>query len=160
MAYTPSDFNYNLKSFDIEELSASAADIYNMRDTELQNYLKQETASIQSETGALSTSITNLQTQINGMLGSDKIRFGSAVVTCPAVGGTVNIVYASHGSSSFLTSWGTYSIFVMNGDHQTNPGRFQVWSPNNNTKTQFTAVHWGGGTVGSLVRINFLAFGY
>lgn len=159
MAYTPSDFNYNLKSFDIEELSASAADIYNMRDTELQNYLKQETAAIQTETGALSTSIANLQTQINGMLGSNRVKFGSAVVTCPQVGSYVNIVYASHGSTAFSQSWSTYSIFVMNGHHAANPARFQIWDPSFNTTTQFSAVHWGGGNVGQPVRINFLAFG-
>lgn len=159
MAYTPTEFFYNLKSFDIQDLSDSAADIYNMRDTEIQNYLKNETAAIQTETTALNNSIVSLQSQINGMLSSARIRYGSAVVTCPAVGSFVRIIYANHGSTPFTTSYGMYAIQVMNNDHQSNPARVQVTSPNNNLTTEFSITHWGGGTVGSLMRIAFFVIG-
>jgi hypothetical protein len=62
MAYNPRPFDYSLRPFDATDLSVETADILDVRDNQLTNYLQTETASIKKETDDLATDINNIVT--------------------------------------------------------------------------------------------------
>jgi hypothetical protein len=60
MAYNPRPFDYSLRPFDATDLSVETADILDVRDNQLTNYLQTETASIKKETDDLATTVGGL----------------------------------------------------------------------------------------------------
>lgn len=143
MAYTPNQFEYSLKSYDAEELNADTSDLFAVRDSQLENFLKTETTSIQIETDSL-------QTQINDRLLSSRFRFGSSVITTPAIGGSARIQFSpSYSSSSNLF------VVITNGDYPASSAIFSAELP---STSDFYVYRVSGGTTGAGARVNWIVY--
>lgn len=68
MAYTPRPFDYSLRSHDSTDMTPEGADIFDVRDNQLENYLRTETGLIKAETDTINTNITNLTNTVNGLI--------------------------------------------------------------------------------------------
>lgn len=68
MAYSPRPFDYSLRSHDSTDMTPEGADIFDVRDTQLENYLRTETGLIKAETDTINTNITNLTNTVNGII--------------------------------------------------------------------------------------------
>lgn len=68
MAYSPRPFDYSLRSHDSTDMTPEGADIFDVRDTQLENYLRTETGLIKAETDTINTNITNLTNTVNGLV--------------------------------------------------------------------------------------------
>lgn len=60
MAYTPNPFAYSLSPFDTQDLTTETADILDTRDTQLTNYLQNETSAIKAETDSLASTVSGI----------------------------------------------------------------------------------------------------
>lgn len=68
MAYSPRPFDYSLRSHDSTDMTPEGADIFDVRDNQLENYLRTETGLIKAETDTINTNITNLTNTVNGLV--------------------------------------------------------------------------------------------
>ena len=68
MAYSPRPFDYSLRSHDSTDMTPEGADIFDVRDTQLENYLRTETGLIKAETDTINTNITNLTNTVDGFV--------------------------------------------------------------------------------------------
>jgi hypothetical protein len=68
MPYSAKPFDYSLRSYDALDLSTETTDLLDVRDSQIEAYLRAETAAIQAETTSINTSITNLTNTVNGII--------------------------------------------------------------------------------------------
>ncbi len=68
MPYSAKPFDYSLRSYDAVDLSTETTDLLDVRDSQIETYLRSETAAIQAETTSINTSITNLTNTVNGIV--------------------------------------------------------------------------------------------
>lgn len=151
MPYLPNEFQYNLIPFDAQDLSSETADIFSMRDNQIQIYLQTETSAIKTETDSLSTSISSLTTSLSGKLDTSRFRFGSSVITLPSVGGSVNISF----SSAYPIGTANITVVLVNGHFSANQA---ILVPDPATRLGFDVYHAINGTPGNACRVNYIAF--
>jgi len=144
MAYSPRPFDYSLRSHDSTDMTPEGADIFDVRDTQLENYLRTETSAIKAETDSLTASLS-------GKLDSSRFRFGTSVLNLPSVGGAVTVVFSPAYPS------GTANIFVVlvNGDYAANQPVLAAGIPD---RFGFDVYRASGGTTGNAFRVNYIAF--
>ena len=144
MPYLPNEFQYNLIPFDAQDLSSETADIFSMRDNQIQIYLQTETSAIKAETDSLTSAIA-------GKLDSSRFRFGSSVITLPSVGGSANISF----SSAYPIGTANITVVLANGHFSANQA---ILIPNPATRLGFDVYHASNGTPGNACRVNYIAF--
>lgn len=139
-------FHYPFRSYDLTEMSDETRDLLNVRDNNLENYL-------------------------NGLDGvfvrQTDIRYGSTVVTLPAVNGGVTITYSSlaagevNNRSAFSSTLGfsAYLGVISNGDPPANTAPYVVWGATFG-QTGFTAYRISGGATSEAARINFIGYAF
>lgn len=144
MPYTPGEFNYPLIPFDAQDMSSETADIFSMRDSQIQDYLRTETSAIKAETDSLTSTIA-------GKLDSSRFRFGTDILALPAVGAAVFVDFTP------IYPSGTTNIFVVlvNGDYAANQPVLAAGVPD---RFGFNAYRVSGGTTGNNFRVNYIAF--
>ena len=151
MAYTPNEFQYSLIAFDAKDLSSETADIFSMRDNQIQDYLRTETSEIKAETDSLGTSITSLTTSLSQKLDTSRFRFGSAVITLPNVNNSEFISF----SSSYPSGTANITVVLVNGHFSANRA---ILAPDPATRFGFDVYHVSNGTAGNACRVNYIAF--
>lgn len=140
-------FQYSFRSYDAVDLSPETQEIIDAKDKQLENYLKNNNTTVGSS-----------------FVPTTDIRYGTAVITLPAVGAFVNVTYAGLGDINIAeqfdstVSWLGIRAIVSNGDYAANPAGF-AGSEGTNIRTTLRIYHTGGGAVGGLARVNFVAFG-
>ncbi len=81
MAYTPGEFEYGLKAYDALDLSVETADILASRDVGLENFLRDQTTAIKTETDSLQTQISSIASAPTGWGSySATLRRGTTIV--------------------------------------------------------------------------------
>lgn len=144
MAYTPKPFAYSLSPFDTQDLTTETADILDTRDTQLTNYLQNETSAIKTETDSLTTALA-------GKLDSSRFRFGTTVLNLPAVGGSVTVTF----SPAYPTGTTNIYVVITNGDYAANTAVLEAGIPD---RFGFDVYRVSGGTTGAGFRVNYIAF--
>ncbi len=111
MAYTPGEFEYGLKAYDALDLSVETADILASRDVGLENFLRDQTTAIKTETDSLQTQISSIASAPSGWGGyTPVLRRGTTTVSTTALEGAycfnayqcfVNVELLVSGASNF-----------------------------------------------------------
>lgn len=139
-------FFYPFKAYDMTEMSDETRDLMNVRDSNLENYLN---------------GLDNV------FVRQTDLRYGSTVVTLPAVSGGVTVTYSAltsgeiNNRSAFSSTLGfsAYHGIITNGDPTANTAPYVVWGAAF-TSTGFTAYRISGGATGQPSRVNFVGFAF
>lgn len=156
------DFQYSFRSYDMQDLNDESKEIFDAKDKQLENYLKEQI-------GDITNDVTNLQTNYANLVTSTVpriyIRAGTGVFNLPAPGVPVGIAWNSgffdnvniaSPFPSFVSFKGIIAT-ISNGDPPANPANLGII---NLGLTGFNAYHISNGNIGAPCRFNVFAYAY
>jgi hypothetical protein len=129
-------FSYSLKSSDSTNIDPEQADILDARDRQLTDF----------------TSTLKVQTSVAlvSKLNADDVRFGTQVLTLPAIGGAITVTF----DNPFPGGTNVY-VVVSNGDYAANSADLEAGVADS---YGFDVYRVSGGVTGNLFRVNYVAF--